>query len=143
MTLARRPWQLQSSVFYKVGDLVLWRRAHDMADDKEDKHAAAWQGPFRVRAIFSATTYEIEMVGAAGEYRVASAFQLRHYHAHLEEPTLPDTLPARVSPVGVGLPGSGVIAYLNIEVFYPVAGLSKEVPALVAAWEDFVAVATW
>jgi hypothetical protein len=138
-----RTTSMAASVFYKVGDLVLWRRAHDMADDKEDKHAAAWQGPFRVRAIFSATTYEIEMVGAAGEYRVASAFQLRHYHARLEEPTLPDTLPARVSPVVVGLPGSGAIAYLNIEVVYPVAGLSKEAPALVTAWEDYAADATW
>ena len=53
------------------------------------------------------TTFEIEMVAARGQFRIASAYQLRHYHARSDE-ILPDTLPL-AKPVPVIIPGQVLV----------------------------------
>ena len=96
---------------YHVGDLVLWRRGfdsisrHDARSEVDhEKHFADWSGPNRVVAIHGATTYEIEMVAARGDFRIASALQLRHYYARSEENPLPDILiPPTVSAVSAAV----------------------------------------
>jgi hypothetical protein len=89
---------------YRVGDLVLWRRGfdsvsrHDARSEVDhEKHSPDWSGPYRVVAIHGATTYEIEMVAAKGEFRIASALQLRHYHSRSEESSYPNTLSSTVT----------------------------------------------